>query len=136
MPRGRKPIGERAMTGAERQARYAAKVEEDRHKTLARARRRARSPSRVAQWEDAVETLIELQQEFQEWRDSLPENLAGSATGEKLDTICDLDLEQLRDAGPLPETQEAATAENLAEVCDLDLEELQWAEVPLGYGKD
>ena len=86
-----------------------------------RARRRARNPSRAAQWEDAVETLIELQQEFQEWLDNLPENLAGSTLAQKLDTICGLDLEQLRDVGALPETPGDATAENLDAVCNLDL---------------
>ena len=67
MPRGRRPLGERAMTGAERQARYARpRSRRNTARPSDRARRRARNPSRAAQWEDAVETLIELQQEFQE----------------------------------------------------------------------
>jgi hypothetical protein len=107
MPRGRKPIGERAMTGAERQARHIAKQRADQQKAVAQARRRAKRPSRAAQWEDAVLTLVELQQEFQEWRDSLPENLQGGILGEKLDAIC-----------------------------DLDLSELEGIEVPLGFGRD
>ena len=136
MPRGRKPMGEKPLTGAERQARYRAKAQEDHRKALDRARRRARNPSRVAQWEEAVETLIGLQEEFQEWQENLPENLASSALAEKLDTICNLDLNSLRYVGALPETQAEATSENLREVCGIDLSELEYAEVPLGFGRD
>lgn len=107
MPRGRKPIGDRPMTGAERQAAYIARREEEHHKALARARRQARNPSRVTRWENAVGELVELQQEFQEWRENLPENLQGGMLAEKLDAIC-----------------------------DLDLSELEGIEVPLGFGRD
>lgn len=56
--------------------------------------------SRATRWgqaaADAVHALTELQevqQEYQEWNDNLPENLRGSALGEKLDTVCELDIE-------------------------------------------
>jgi len=54
-----------------------------------------------------VATLVGLQQEFQEWRDNLPETLQSGALAEKLDAIC-----------------------------DLDLSELEGIEVPLGFGRD
>jgi hypothetical protein len=39
--------------------------------------------------------LRELQEEYQEWLDNLPENLQSTALAEKLDEVCPLDLEQL-----------------------------------------
>jgi hypothetical protein len=44
---------------------------------------------------DAVETLRELQEEYQEWLDHLPENLQSTALAEKLDEVCSLDLDPL-----------------------------------------
>jgi hypothetical protein len=44
---------------------------------------------------DAVETLRELQEEYQEWLDNLPESLQSTALAEKLDEVCSLDLDQL-----------------------------------------
>ena len=43
---------------------------------------------------DAVETLRELQEEYQEWLDNLPENLQSTPLAEKLEEVCSLDLEQ------------------------------------------
>jgi hypothetical protein len=39
--------------------------------------------------------LWELQEEYQEWLDNLPENFQSTALAEKLDEVCSLDLEQL-----------------------------------------
>ena len=44
---------------------------------------------------DAVQTLLALQDQYREWRDALPESLAGSATAELLEQVCDLDLSEL-----------------------------------------
>jgi hypothetical protein len=82
-----------ALSHAERQRRY-------------RERRKAQQPpvhyrrprdrrSRPQRWMDAVETLRELQEEYQEWLDNLPESLQSTALAEKLDEVCSLDLEQL-----------------------------------------
>ena len=71
-----------------------------------RERRKAQQPpihyrrprdrrSRPQRWRDAVETLRELQEEYQEWLDNLPENLQSTALAEKLDEVCSLDLDQL-----------------------------------------
>ena len=50
---------------------------------------------RPQQWNDAVQTLLALQDQYREWRDALPESLAGSATAELLEQVCDLDLSVL-----------------------------------------
>ena len=42
-----------------------------------------------------MQTLLELQEQYREWRDALPESLAGSATAELLEQVCDLDLSVL-----------------------------------------
>ena len=70
MPRGRKPTGERALTGAERQARYRA----------THAGRPFLQPLR--------------------WLDALPEALRDGATGEALQAIVDLDLDELASIEP------------------------------------
>jgi hypothetical protein len=78
-------------------------------------------PSRVERWAkaaadagEALQTLIELQEEYQNWLDNLPENFQGGALAEKLQTVCDLDL------------QSALDTANEAENTDL----------PRGFGKD
>ena len=52
-------------------------------------------------------TLAELQEHYGQWLESLPESLQGTALGEKLRAIS-----------------------------ELDLDELQALEPPLGYGRD
>ena len=93
-----------ALSNADRQRRY-------------RERRKAQQPvmqyqrprdrrSRPQRWTDAVETLRELQEEYQDWLDNLPENLQSTALAEKLEAVCEVDVDQL----------------------DIDL--------PLGFGRD
>jgi hypothetical protein len=79
------------------------------------------SNSRTAHWiaaaNAAIETLGELrdlQAEYQDWRDGLPENLQSSPVAEKLDAACDVDIESA-----------------LAIV-----EEARAADLPLGFGRD
>jgi hypothetical protein len=43
---------------------------------------------------------VDLQGEYQAWRDSLPDNLAESATAEALRAVCDLDLSELESVEP------------------------------------
>ena len=80
-------------------------------KTKSRAQRWAEA-SQVA--EAALNDLLEVQQEYQDWLDNLPENLQGSALGEKLQTVCDLDVQGALDT----------------------LQEVGSAELPLGFGRD
>ena len=42
-----------------------------------------------------MQTLLALQEQYRAWRDALPESLAGSATAELLEQVCDLDLSEL-----------------------------------------
>ena len=47
-----------------------------------------------------MQTLLDLQDQYRAWRDALPESLAGSATGELLEQVCDLDLSVLEAVEP------------------------------------
>jgi hypothetical protein len=88
MKRGPKPLGERAMTGAERQAKFRAAHADGTPRI--RYRRPADRRSRAQRWRDAVAELVTLQEDYRAWLDSLPENLAESATAEALRAICEL----------------------------------------------
>ena len=96
MPPGPKPLGERAMTTAERQARYRAAHAADTPTTI---KVRYRTPfdrrSRPQRWRDAVAELLELQAGYQQWLDGLPESLADTPTADALRAVCDLDLSSL-----------------------------------------
>ena len=89
----RHPIGERAMTDAERQARYRAARAAG--AAVVRMRRPADHRSRAQRWCDTVATLVALQGEYAGWLVSLPANLQDSATAEALTAICELDLSEL-----------------------------------------
>lgn len=80
-------------------------------KTLSRAKRWADAAQRA---EDALQELVDIQQEFSDWKDNLPENLQSSTLGDKLETVCDLDL-----SSALETAQEASGAD-----------------LPLGFGRD
>ena len=82
-----------ALTNAERQARYRERRQAG--ESPLRYRRPADRRSRPQQWNDAVQTLLTLQDQYQEWRDALPASLAGSVTAELLEQVCDLDLSDL-----------------------------------------
>jgi hypothetical protein len=94
----RKPIGETAMTDAERQARYRAARASG--KPVIRIRRPADHRSRVKRWNDAVAELVTLQAEYAAWLESVPDNLQDTATAEVLCTICELDLGELQAISP------------------------------------
>src|SRR5229473_490713 len=70
MPQGRKPSGDRTLTGAERQARYRA-----RHPGAAiiRYRRPVDRRSRPQRWHEAVAELVALQADYAHWLDALPD---------------------------------------------------------------
>jgi len=89
----RHPIGETAMTDAERQARYRAARAAG--KPVVRARRPADHRGRASRWHDAAATLAALWEEYVDWNEALPNSLRESATGEALQAICDLDLSEL-----------------------------------------
>ena len=51
-------------------------------------------------WATAVAALIDLQDEYRAWLDTLPANLEGSRLAEKLLAIAELDLEELQMIDP------------------------------------
>ena len=87
-----------ALTNAQRQRRY-----RQRHQTP-QPQVRYRPPqdrrSRPQRWQDAVRTLLELQDEYQAWLDNLPDNLTESALAHKLEAICSIDLAELESIEP------------------------------------
>ena len=89
-----KAIGERAMTDAERQARYRAARASG--APVIRTRRPADHRSRARRWNDTVAELTRLQAEYDAWLPSLPENLQDTATAEAMRTISELDLNELQ----------------------------------------
>jgi hypothetical protein len=94
----RPPLGERAMTAAERQTRYRAARAAGTSPT--RTRRPADHRSRAQRWHDALATLTALQAEYAAWLESLPVNLQEGATAQALQAICDLDLGELQAIEP------------------------------------
>jgi hypothetical protein len=98
MPRGRKPSGERALTPAERSARYRANHQDGAPRI--QYRRPTDRRSRTQRWRDAVADLVELQADYQAWLDALPDNLQESATAEALRTIAEIDLSELESVEP------------------------------------
>ena len=90
----RKPIGETAMTDAERQARY--RAARTTGAPVIRIRRPTDHRGRARRWNDHVAGLVEAQVEYAAWLDSLPDNLRDSALAETLQAICDLDLTELQ----------------------------------------
>ena len=84
------------MTLAERQARFRAAHAADTPATVkVRYRKPADRRSRPQRWRDAVAELIELQADYQQWLDGLPESLADTPTADALRAVCDLDLSGL-----------------------------------------
>jgi hypothetical protein len=97
----RKPIGETAMTDAERQPSFACSVARYRAARAAgtpivRVRRSADHRSRARRWSDHVAGLVQAQIEYAAWLESLPDSLQDSTTAEALQAICDLDLSELQ----------------------------------------
>ena len=86
-------IGEKAVTDAERQARY--RVARAADAPVIRTRRPADHRSRARRWQDAVAQLSELQAQYADWLEALPANQHDSALAEALQAICELDLSEL-----------------------------------------
>ena len=92
MARGRKPQGDQPLTAAERQARYRARHA---RAPVIRYRRPVDRRSRHQRWCDAVAELVALQADYMQSLDALPEPLRETATGEALQAVVDLDLDEL-----------------------------------------
>ena len=94
----RQSIGEKAMTGAERQARYRAARADG--APVIRVRRPTDRRSRIQRWNDTIAALIDLQAEYAEWLEALPDNQLDGATADALQAIVDLDLSELQAIEP------------------------------------
>jgi hypothetical protein len=100
------------MSGAERQARHRARharagapsarepgsnpPDHPRSKTTPAERR----ISRRQRWRSAITELLTLQAEYAAWFDALPEATRDGATGEALQAIVDLDLDEIAAIDP------------------------------------
>lgn len=76
--------------------------------------RSARWAQAAADAKQAIEELQSIQSEFESWRDNMSENLQSSPTYEKLETVCDIDIQGALDA----------------------IEEAESADLPAGFGRD
>ena len=94
---GRRPEGDKALTGAERQARYRRRPgqAEEQGPVQAMPRRLPRGRTLSRRWNDAVAGLVALRAEYARWLDALPEATRDTATGEALQAMVDLDLEEI-----------------------------------------
>jgi hypothetical protein len=94
---GRRPQGEAALTGAERQARYRLRLglaaDQVPGPVVPRPLPRARPLSRRRH--DRVAGLVSLQADYGRWLDALPEATRDTVTGEALQAMVDLDLEDI-----------------------------------------
>ena len=93
---GPPPRGDRAATPAELSAAYRARrkvtaaAAPTKPPVVVRYRRPADRRSRPEWWADAVQTLADMVDQFQEWRDNLPSSLEDSPTAEALDVVLEL----------------------------------------------
>ncbi len=94
----RKPLGERPMTDAERQARHRAARADG--APVIRTRHLADHRGRARRWHDAVAELTELQAQYTAWLEALPDSLQDGATADALRAVCDLDLTELQAIDP------------------------------------
>ena len=92
---GRKSQGERPLTGAERQARYRARRADMPAPIPPASRPRPRRLTRIERWDAGVGGLVALQAEYAAWLDAMPEATRDSPTGQLLQAIVDLDLDEL-----------------------------------------
>ena len=84
------------MTARERQAAYRArqKAAAPAPKVVVVRKPLADRRSRPQRWRDAVEVLLEIQGEYQDWLDRLGDG-GSEATREALEVVCGLDVEGL-----------------------------------------
>ena len=94
----RKPLGDRPMTNAERQARHRATRAAD--LPVIHYRQAADQRSRARRWHDTVAVLLALQAEYRAWLHALPDSLQEGATAEALQAIVELDLDELQAIEP------------------------------------
>ena len=94
---GRRPQGEAALTGAERQARYRLRLglAPDQAPGQVCTASAAARQAVVAALARRGGGAVSLQAEYARWLDALPEATHDNATGEALQAMVDLDLEDI-----------------------------------------
>ena len=86
------------LSNAERQRRFRERRKEQQPRIHYRRRQDRRS--RPQRWRDAVQTLVDLQAEYQDWFGNLPENLQASPLAERLEAVCEYDFGDLEALEP------------------------------------
>lgn len=76
-----------------------------------------------ADLEEGIAELEELKEEFENWKDNLPENLSQSPLGEKLEAVVDLDLDFTDLTSALDDAESK-------------IMEAEGIDLPLGFGRD
>ena len=90
-----------AMTDAERAKRY--RERRNGGEKPVRYRRPADRRSRPQRWADAVQTLANILDDYEQWRDNLPPSLSDSVTAERIEEVLELrDLVDQLQAAELP----------------------------------
>ena len=88
------PNNHQELSGAERQARYRARQEQART-APERGPVKTRPLTRPQRWHAAVGALLALRDEYAAWLDAMPEATRDNVTGEALQAIVDLDLDEI-----------------------------------------
>lgn len=78
-----------------------------------------------AAFDEACSELADVKQEYEDWRDNLPENLQNGTLAEKLGEVADLDIDSAKDG----------LDSALSEAVDL-FETAAGLELPRGFGRD
>ena len=86
---------------------------------------------------NALQEISELQEEYSEWYESMPEQLQEGPTGEKLSEIIELDFD-LEITVELESADDLEVPELQADLSELEelLDEAENADLPRGFGRD
>lgn len=85
---------------------------------------------------NALTDLADIQTEYQDWYDNMPEGLRDSSpTGEKLSAITEIDLSESFDIDAILEAIQEVVTEAVEPITDA-LDESENAELPSGFGRD
>lgn len=77
----------------------------------------------MGELEAAFSDVNSVREEYESWKDNLPESLQQSPVGEKLEAVCDLDFTQD------PRDMTASDIDDL-------ISEAEGVDLPMGFGKD
>jgi hypothetical protein len=116
----------------------------------AKTKNKDKRPSRAARWKNAAATAFEAleellaiqEEEYGPWRDNLPDNLQNSCLSEKLDDVCNVNIEDaLKTAEKAKNLDGALLSEKEVRALDLEgareiAEDAGSLDLPLGFGRD